>query len=124
MKWALREPWRFAAAASLSGALGLSHPNEHAEADFARLLQAVFGDTPTEGTLDDVRHLLRTADPHELPRLYAACGTEDFLYWATAAFIDLAEEVGVEITTSIGSGEHEWGYWDSEIRSVIDWLSQ
>ena len=122
MKWALREPWRFAAAASLSGALGLSHPNERAEPDFARLLHTVFGDVATDGTQDDVRHLLRTADPQALPRLYVACGTEDFLYWATEAFVELARETGVELTIDIGPGDHDWPYWDEAISRVVNWL--
>ena len=36
MKWALREPHRFAAAASLSGALALSHPSDRADPAFSR----------------------------------------------------------------------------------------
>jgi len=122
MKWALREPWRFAAAATLSGAVALSHPSERADPEFARLMHNVFGDHPTDGTPDDVLHLMRSAHAAELPRLYVACGTEDFLYYANLALIDAAKEAGVELTVDIGPGDHEWAYWDDQIQRVLAWL--
>ena len=122
MKWALREPERFAAAASLSGALALSHPSERAEPDFARLMQRVFGDGPTDGTSDDVVHLVRTADPAVLPELYVACGTEDFLYPANEWFVNEAAANDVPLTVRFGPGDHDWAYWDDRIQDVLAWL--
>lgn len=122
MKWALREPWRFAAAASLSGAVALSHPSERADPSFARLMHTVFGDNPTDGTPDDVLHLMRSANAADLPRLYVACGSEDFLYYANLALIDTAKEAAVELTVDIGPGDHEWAYWDAQIQKVLSWL--
>ena len=121
LKWALREPWRFAAAASLSGAVSISaaHPDDP---DFARLLARVFGATGISGTDNDVVHLLSTADPATLPRLYVACGTEDFLYGQNRHLLEAAERAGIPLTTSIGPGDHDWAYWDSRIRDVVDWL--
>ena len=122
LKWALREPWRFAAAASLSGALGLAHPSESPDPEFVRLLDRIFGDRSTAGTTDDLLHLIRTADPSTLPALYAACGTDDFLLWATQAFAAAALEAGIDLTVDIGPGEHEWAYWDARIQDVLAWL--
>jgi S-formylglutathione hydrolase FrmB len=125
MKWALRQPERFAAAASLSGAVALSHPSEQAERDdpgFAALMRRVFGDTPTDGTTDDVLHLMRTADPAVLPALYVACGTDDFLYRSNLALIAEAEQRGVPLTVDLGPGDHEWDYWDAQIQRVLSWL--
>jgi S-formylglutathione hydrolase FrmB len=122
MKWALREPHRFAAAASLSGALGLSDRHGSGDPSFRALLDRVFGDAPIEGSANDVRHLVRTADPAALPELYVACGTEDFLYGESVAFIEDAHAAGVALTTSIGDGDHEWDYWDRVIQDVLAWL--
>jgi putative tributyrin esterase len=122
MKWALREPWRFAAAASLSGALALSHPSDRADPGFARLMQRVFGAGPTDGTSDDVLHLVSTADPGVLPSLYVACGTEDFLYPANEEFVRRASAAGVPLTVDVGPGDHEWSYWDAQIQQVLAWL--
>ncbi|MBK9739084.1 MAG: esterase family protein [Actinobacteria bacterium] len=122
MKWALREPWRFAAAASLSGALALAHPSESPDPDFTRLMDRVFGDRSTPGTDDDLLHLVRRADPSALPALFVACGTEDFLYPAARAFLAAAGDGGVEVTADIGPGDHDWDYWDAHIQDVLRWL--
>jgi putative tributyrin esterase len=122
MKWALREPERFAAAASLSGALGLSDFHGGNDPWFKRVLQNAFGDDPIGGTGNDVMHLIRTADAAALPALYVGCGTEDFLFRESRDFIDVAEQAGIGLTVSIGPGEHEWDYWDAEIQRVLDWL--
>jgi putative tributyrin esterase len=122
MKWALREPHRFAAAASLSGALGLSDDSGQDDPWIRSVIDRAFGDVPIEGSVNDVRHLVRTADPAVLPHLYVACGTDDFLYGESVAFIEDARAAGVALTTSIGDGDHEWDYWDRAIQDVLAWL--
>ena len=122
MKWALREPWRFRAAASLSGAVALRHPSDQADPEFAALTRRIFGDVPTAETPDDVLHLMRTADPAGLPSLYAACGTEDFLYPSNVALVEEARLNGVPITVDLGPGDHEWDYWDAQIERFLEWL--
>lgn len=122
MKWALREPQRFAAAASLSGALGLSNEYGHDDPGIRAVIDRAFGDVPIEGSENDVRRLVRTADPSALPALYVACGTDDFLYGESVAFIDDARSAGIGLTTSLGAGDHDWAYWDREIQDVLAWL--
>jgi S-formylglutathione hydrolase FrmB len=122
MKWALREPQRFAAAASLSGALGLSDQHGGGDPWFRGILDRAFGDVPIEGGGNDVRHLVRTANPSALPALYVACGTDDFLYGESVAFIEDARGAGVELTTSLGAGDHDWDFWDRAIQDVLAWL--
>lgn len=122
MKWALREPARFAAAASLSGALGLGHGFESPDPALAATLRRVFGDEPVTGTPDDVLHLASTADPGSLPALYVACGTDDFLYPANQEFVRRAGESGLAMTVDFGPGDHEWSYWDAQIQRVLAWL--
>jgi putative tributyrin esterase len=122
MKWVLREPWRFGAAASLSGAVALSHPSRMADPAFARLMDRVFGDTATEGTPNDVLHLIEHAEPASTPPLYVACGADDFLYGANLAFLDIATRRGIDVTSDLGPGDHDWAYWDEQIRRVLAWL--
>lgn len=122
LKWALREPWRFAAAASLSGALALSHPSEQADPEFARIMGRVFGDGPTDGTQDDVIHLARTIDRSTCPDLYVACGTEDFLYPSNEWFVEQARTAQLPLTVDFGPGDHDWAYWDAKIEHVVGWL--
>lgn len=122
MKWALRQPDRFAAAASLSGVLGLGDRGEWTRDDIYRDHELTFGDEPVVGSDNDVLHLVRVADVSTLPRLYVACGTEDFLYDDSVEFLRIADERGIKVTRSLGAGDHVWQYWDDRIRDVLDWL--
>jgi S-formylglutathione hydrolase FrmB len=123
LKWALRDPGRFAAAASLSGALDVaSRPPADGLPGDPRGLRKVFGDRSAAGTGDDLRWLLDRADPATLPRLYACCGTEDPLYPSSVAFRAACAAKGVPLTVDFGPGEHDWAYWDTKIQDVLAWL--
>jgi S-formylglutathione hydrolase FrmB len=34
----------------------------------------------------------------------------------------VAEKAGVPLTVDFRPGDHEWQFWDDEIRTVLDWL--
>jgi putative tributyrin esterase len=122
LKWALREPERFAAAASLSGALDMAGMQQHDDRPhMVELLARVF-DRPLAGTDDDLLHLVATADRRELPRLMLRCGTEDHLRAGNERFVAACREHGVDLDAAFGPGAHEWSYWDAEIQTVLDWL--
>jgi putative tributyrin esterase len=119
MKWALRNPDRFAAVASLSGALDVARRirDEKRPLD-PRVRHTVFGDRAIEGSPDDVLALL----DEPLPALYVCCGTEDHLYEDNLRFVDAARSRNVAVTVDFGPGEHDWAYWDSKIQDVLAWL--
>jgi putative tributyrin esterase len=122
-KWALRQPERFAAAASLSGAVDLAYLQEYDDRPHMRaLLQRVFAGRSVEGTGDDLLHLLRTADPGRLPRLMLRCGTDDRLVSQNERFVQVCEDAKVPLDAAFTPGDHEWAYWDSEIRTVLDFF--
>jgi putative tributyrin esterase len=116
LKLALTHPDRYAAAASLSGTLDLAYlvGREDRAALFRRAFDSVIGDS------DDLFTLLRSAP--SLPPLYVGCGTDDALLAANRRFIEAATEAGVELTTDLRPGDHEWAVWDAMIEDVIAWL--
>jgi S-formylglutathione hydrolase FrmB len=118
LKWALHQPSRFAAAASLSGALDLARRSED---DELGLFHRIFGDQPIAGSGADLLALLDRSGP-DRPRLYVACGTEDPLYADNQTFIAACQAKGVPVTTEFGPGQHEWGYWDARIQDVLAWM--
>ena len=121
LKWALRRPERFAAAASLSGALDVA--DLRTSGWRPEMMDRVFGGRAVAGTDDDVFHLLEGADPVTAPRLYLCCGTEDDLIIdANRRFAAAAAGRGLDPTVDIGPGEHDWGYWDRRIVDVLAWL--
>ena len=122
-KWALRRPERFAAAASLSGALDVAYIQKHDLRPHIReLVPRVWGDREVTRSPDDLLHLVQTAEKASLPRLLLRCGTEDHLLAQNRRFVQACEKSGVELDSGFGPGAHEWGYWDAEIQTVLDWL--
>jgi putative tributyrin esterase len=118
LKWALHQPERFAAAASLSGALdlvALSHTS-----DRGALFERVF-DGPV-GAHDDLFALLAGADVETLPWFYVGCGTEDELYESSVRFVDEATAAGLDVHVDFRPGEHVWDLWETVIRDVLGWL--
>jgi S-formylglutathione hydrolase FrmB len=118
LKWALRQPERFAAAASMSGALDVVALATLPERN--ELPRRIYGGAP--GPEEDLFALLADADPDALPSLYVACGTEDHLFAGNTRFVDAAYEKGLDVEVDFRPGEHEWGFWDTEIQKVLAWL--
>ena len=115
LKLALTHPDRYAAAASLSGALDIRYLI--GREDRAALHHRAFDDTIRDS--DDLFALLESAP--SLP-LYVGCGTEDGLLEANERFIAAATRRGADLTTDLRPGDHEWGLWDAMIADVIAWL--
>jgi S-formylglutathione hydrolase FrmB len=123
VKWALRQPERFAAAASLSGALhiaglrsGRSRPED------PRMFDRIHGTASAAGTDDDLLALLGRADAATLPALYVCCGEQDELIGDNRAFVESCAAATIPVTSSFGPGAHDWAYWDATIQDVLAWL--
>jgi len=124
-KLALRCPDRFAAAASLSGALDIVRTAHSPGEEWQAEMRRVFGDLDQlAGSDNDLFYLARQVAAREgpKPKLYQCCGTGDFLYEDNLRFRALARELTLDLTYEEGPGEHEWGYWDRQIQRVLAWL--
>jgi len=123
LRWALRQPHRFAAAASLSGVLDVA-ARQHGPSVSATdpLMRRVFGEQDIAGSDDDLLAVLDRADPAALPQLWLCCGTEDVLYPDNVRFRDACVARGVPLTVDFEAGDHVWSYWDAKIRDVLAWL--
>ena len=122
LKLALRQPARFAAAASLSGALDVAELSRGARPEDPMLWKRVLGGRTAAGSEEDLFALLDRADAARLPALHVSCGTEDRLITANRRFVAACGTAGVPLTTSFGPGEHDWAYWDDRIQDVLAWL--
>jgi S-formylglutathione hydrolase FrmB len=129
LRLGLERPEKFAAAASLSGALDVGKRLREAGKEGSRInkaeWQGIFGpELKGEGTDADLFALAQkvalSAGPK--PKLYLCCGTEDELLADNHAFRQHLDSVHLEHTYEEGSGAHEWGYWDRQIQRVLDWL--
>jgi len=128
-KLALTHPARFAAAASLSGAVDIREVVREKKSDplnkaWQAEMRTVFGDLgKVPGSKHDLFKLARkVARGTVKPRLYQCCGTEDFLHADNVRFRDAIRKLPLDLTYEEGPGEHEWGYWDKMIQNVLRWM--
>ena len=128
-KMALTHPERFAAAASLSGAVDLNEVVSVKKKDLQNKawleeMRTVFGDlSKVPGSKNDLFTLARkVARGTVKPRLYQCCGTEDDLYPQNVRFRDAVRKLPLDLTYEEGPGEHNWAYWDMMIQRVLAWM--
>lgn len=127
-KLALSCPEKYAAAASLSGALDMrAAVREHDDPGNAAWLEKmrdIFGDLDQfPGSPHDLFALAeKTARSEVRPRLYQYCGTEDFLYPDNVRFRDFVRPLGFDYSYEETPGDHTWGHWDAAIQRVLAWL--
>ena len=128
-KLALTYPERFAAAASLSGAVDLSEVVRVKKVDpenkaWIEEMRTVFGDlSKVPGSKHDLFVLAKKAAKAPVkPRLYQCCGTEDDLYPDNIRFRDAVKKLPLDLTYEEGAGEHNWAYWDQMIQNVLGWM--
>jgi putative tributyrin esterase len=116
LKWALHQPERFAAVASLSGAVDLRKLLPERPEIFGRVFDERLG---ADDVLED---LLRRHPSGDLPPMFVGCGTEDHLYDENVRFAEQAGAAGLDVTTDFRPGDHEWAVWDPMIATVLAWL--
>lgn len=141
LKFALKYPEKFAAAAILSYApsdpeknrealqkLFDQKPSEvYAEKDIMHMKQRQYNVMHRYETLDDYLNsddnlwkLVETVDKEKLPRMLFACGTEDPLIGPQfPLFRKHLEELGIQAEYSQGPGSHEWRVWERDIQKAL-----
>ena len=124
---ALTAPERYAKAASMSGAVDIeaiykTFKDTHISAPFN--WKAMFGDPEAlAGSSSDLFAQYRAcAVKGCAPKLYQACGTEDFLYQINVSARERMLALGADLTWAEGKGGHDWTFWDAHIQKVLDWL--
>lgn len=87
--------------------------------------EAIFGEyDKVKGSYKDPKALLLKLkeEGRPVPKMYLCCGTEDGLVTANRDFRDFLNENGVDLTYVEGPGKHDWVFWDTYIKKVLDWL--
>ena len=121
----------FGAVISFSGVLQLFEAWAAAPADadatfeeavFGPFGQAVRSDKNPSVLVRELAEQKRATPAMELPKLYICCGTEDSLLQHSRTFRDLLVRSGFDVTYEEGPGGHNWDFWDTYIKKVLDWL--
>jgi putative tributyrin esterase len=122
VKFAIKYPRLFSAAASLSGALAVGHSNAGKDDDFWREFQPVFGDDPAGG--DNDLFALAASLPTALrPPLFVSCGIEDYLLEHNRLFHQYLIGLGFGHHYEEHAGTHNWAYWNRHILAALSFLS-
>jgi putative tributyrin esterase len=125
-KLALRKPENFSYAISFSGAVDIDQMIKENTVRNDEFFSNVFGDLNTfKNSENDLLYLLEKAkaENSNLPKLYQACGTEDFLYQNNLRFKRRAQELGIDLTYVESPGGHDWDFWEEYIQKGLDWIA-
>ncbi|HSR87405.1 MAG TPA: alpha/beta hydrolase family protein [Pontiella sp.] len=124
MKLALDNPGKYAAAASICGALDIAaHINDDWDTSRRRTFEAVFGDlNAVPGSGNDLIARLEALDLIPGTELFVCVGREDYLYQDSATFRDAAAARGFRLTYEESTGGHDWDFADLQIQRVLEWL--
>ena len=118
----------FGAAASLSGAIDMATHLVEKEAEEDDTEKAfwtgVFGSPEQmKGSENDLWALAAKLKKEEktLPRLFAWCGKQDFLYKDNVRTWEYMKKLGYPLEFHESDGDHQWCYWDEQIQNVLKW---
>ena len=87
--------------------------------------ESIFGEyDKVKGSDKDPKALLLKLkeEGRPVPKMYLCCGTEDGLVTANPDLRDFLNENGADLTYVEGPGKHDWVFWDTYIKKVLDWL--
>lgn len=131
---ALAHPESFGGVMALSGALIVNDlANKSAGNDTSNntdianyeYYQETFGPLDmVKGSDNDPEALVKRllAEGKELPRLYMACGEEDFLIRENREFHEFLVGNGVTVKYEEGHGVHDWEYWNKMFERGLKYL--
>lgn len=127
---ALKYNHTFSKVAALSSALIVNNIKNMKEgfadqiADY-HYYKSVFRDLTTLDTSDSnpeylLSELVKNSD--EIPEIYMACGTEDFLINENREFKAFLDKHGISVNYVEGEGVHDWVYWNRHLEPAIRWM--
>lgn len=63
------------------------------------------------------------AEKRQTPKFYLSCGGKDGLLKCNEDFRDFLMNKGLDVTWDVEpEAAHEWDFWDSQIKKVLEWL--
>jgi S-formylglutathione hydrolase FrmB len=126
LKFGLKYPDRFVFAGSISGALGVAVLTEEDLKNIKVIRDSVFGvfgpvgsETRKRNDIYEITRGLTAARVAALPYFYLDCGTEDFLVDMNQKFAALLREKKIPHEYRELPGNHNWEYWDQQVREVL-----
>ncbi|CAN5677538.1 alpha/beta hydrolase family protein [soil metagenome] len=130
-KFGLKNPEMFALVASMSGALEVAAWTEKELTSSGAIRNSVMQTFGPANSLtrsaNDISKLVRELTSERissLPYFYLDCGTEDFLFRNSRDFAGLLVERKIPHEYRQLPGDHNWQYWDRQIREILKLTAQ
>lgn len=89
---------------------------------FGKLEEAVKTDKNPRVVVEKLKEARERDESITIPKVYMACGLQDSLLEVNRSFRDFLVKNDVDVTYEEGQGNHDWDFWDTYIKKVLDWL--
>lgn len=125
LKLGIKYGSRFAFAGSLSGALKATQWKQDDLKRFPTLydeLKKIFGEENNPSRAENDPYELIKNAKGALPYFYIDCGTSDFLISNSREFVALLAEKKFPYEYRELPGEHNWAYWNKQIKALLQVL--
>ena len=117
---ALNNPEKYSCVGSLSSPLDIvaDYKARHAESKTLARADSLIG------TDKDIYALVEKnlKEKKQIPRMFQACGTEDFTWEINVSMRDFFRSKGLDLTWEEGPGMHCWYFWSIYIEKLLNWL--
>lgn len=126
LKFGLKSSNMFIFAGSISGALNAPLWTDKDPTASTAMRNSILNSFGPDGSdmrkQNDIFAIVRGLAPNRiagLPYIYVDCGTEDAFFSSTAQFAALLREKGIPHEYRELPGNHNWAYWDQQVREVL-----
>lgn len=113
----------FSSALITDGIAGMKEGDANPVAPYS-YYRHVFGDLDhVVGGPNDPKALARkaVAEGLAIPKIFMACGTEDFLLASNRDFKQCLDTCGIDCAYHESAGIHDWRFWDEYIEKAMEW---
>ncbi|QQO10116.1 alpha/beta hydrolase [Breznakiella homolactica] len=136
LKFALSKPGRYGYCAAFSSAsLDLKETlaamkddpvkaaaRIHQGEELVRDFYSILGPDLEWNAADDITELaLAAASAPAKPKIFCACGTEDYLYKSNVRFWEKMKNLPFDFTCEEWSGRHDWYFFNDALKKALDW---
>lgn len=89
-----------------------------------RLFETIFAGQEVENTDKDYNYLIKKSLQKgiSIPHIFLACGKQDFWADASEKFSVQLEKLKIEHIYIEDEGDHDWIFWNTYIKKMLDWL--
>jgi len=83
--------------------------------------QAIFGEQLEWSCQDEILELAKKVNEHSIkPKIYSACGTEDYFHGDNIRFRDEMEKLDFDFTYEEWPGSHDWYFFNEALKKALN----